>query len=109
MKYPEYLSSARRHKQACRVLKEKLDTYAEERENDENYKHLVISLYYLSGYIIECSLKFKIFEVCGYSTEVEIDEDECKNFGINYRKKIRVHCFHKLQNFLDSKVPDISH
>lgn len=107
MKYPEYLSSAKRHNFACRVLQEKIETF--ENVNDDNYNHLITSLYYLSGYIIECSLKYKIFEVFSFDSDVEINDEACNVLGINYRKKIQVHSFEKLQNLLDSKISDISH
>jgi hypothetical protein len=109
LKYPEYLSSAKRHNYACRVLQDKIETYANDSPNDENFNHLITSLYYLSGYIIECSLKFKIFEVISFDSNIEIDDVACKALGFNYRKKIQIHSFQRLQNFLDSKISDISH
>jgi carboxypeptidase C (cathepsin A) len=108
LKYPEYLSSAKRHNFACRVLQEKIETFENANSNDENFNHLITSLYYLSGYIIECSLKFKIFEVFSFNSDLEIDEEAYRILGIN-KRKIQVHSFHKLQNFLDSKISDISH
>lgn len=109
MKYPEFLSSAKRHNQACKVLQDKLDSFGDnDRDNDE-FRFLVLSLYYLSGYIIECSLKFKIFEVIGYDENTEVDEVECQKAGINYKKKIKTHNFSRLQNFLESKISDISY
>ncbi|MFT4928215.1 MAG: LPS O-antigen subunit length determinant protein (WzzB/FepE family) [Phenylobacterium sp.] len=109
MKYPEYLSSAKRHNQACRVLKEKLESYESDNSQDEKFNNLIISLYYLSGYIIECSLKFKIFEVFSYNSNIEIDKDECKALGLNYNSQVKTHNFQTLQNLLDSKISDVSH
>ncbi|MFA0415646.1 hypothetical protein AB4520_17930 [Vibrio renipiscarius] len=108
MKYPEYLHSAKRHNYACRLLKERLETIDDSEHNTDKYNHLVNSLYYLSGYIIECSLKFKIFECCGYDIEKDIDPLECDKYNINHRKKIRTHSFVTLQNFLSSKISDVS-
>jgi len=109
LKYLEYLSAAKRHKQACRVLKEKIGTYENDSSNDENFNYLVLSLYYLSGYIIECSLKFKILELSGFDSELEVNHNECSKFGINYRREIKIHDFAKLQDVLDSKSTDITH
>lgn len=105
MKYPEYLSAARRHNYACRVLQEKIETY-EENTGNEKFKFLVISLYYLSGYIMECSLKFKILEVSDFGSDIEVTKNACKEIGIN---NFLQHDFNKLQNHLDSKIPDMSH
>ncbi|NNA66146.1 hypothetical protein [Pseudomonas gessardii] len=109
MKYTEYLISAKRHNHACRVLKAKLDTFDEVDLRSEEFKFLVLSMYYLSGYIIECALKFKIFELKQYDPTLEIDEENCANAGINYKKRIKTHNFNSLQNYLDSLVGGLSH
>lgn len=110
MKYPEYLNSAKRHNQACIVLKDKIETFAENSFDDIECKHLVLSLYYLSGYIVECSLKFKIFEVIGYEINIDIDENIIKErFDIDFRKKIQTHNFGRLQNLLNSKISDVDY
>lgn len=109
MKYPEYLHSAKRHNYACRLLKNKLDSFDDSEQDTDNFKHTVNSLYYLSGYIIECSLKFKIFECCGYDREKDIIPEECKKYDINHRKKIKTHSFKTLQNVLSSKISDVSY
>lgn len=108
MKYSEYLSSAKRHNCACKVLKEKIEQI--EDINSDEYNFLVLNLYYLSGYIIECSLKFKIFEVSLFSSNSDIeDEEECLKVNIDYKKRIVTHNFSKLQNFLESRVSDIAY
>lgn len=109
MKYTEYLVSAKRHSHACRVLKAKLDTFDEGDSTSEEYKFLVLSMYYLSGYIIECALKFKIFQVRNHCPNVEIDEASCSGVGIDYRKRIKTHNFDSLQNYLDSLISGLSH
>ncbi len=108
LKYPDFLSSAKRHDQACKVLQDKLDTYSTD-EYDERFKNLLASLFYLSGYIVECSLKFKIFEAFDYDAELEVGEAACADFGINYKRKIKTHDFQKLQNYLSSKLSDVSY
>lgn len=109
VKYTEFLTSAKRHNHACRVLKAKLDSFNEDDLRSEEFKFLVLSLYYLSGYIIECALKFKIFELKQYNPNIEVDEQNCKNAGIEYRKRIRTHKFSSLQNYLDSLIGGFSH
>lgn len=109
MKYTEFLSSAKRHNHACRVLKEKLDSLGEDSAESVEYKFLVLSLYYLSGYIIECSIKYKIFELESYDLNSDVNESECEKAGIDYKNKIKTHNFNKLQNYLDSLISDISH
>ncbi|MCW2475843.1 MULTISPECIES: hypothetical protein [unclassified Symbiopectobacterium] len=109
MRYTEYLFSAYKHNQACRVLKEKIDQYDESKFNTEEVKFLILNLYYLSGYIIECSMKFKIFELCNYDRLTEINESGCNVRGINYRRDIKNHNFDILQNTLSSFIGDFPH
>ncbi|HEP9390005.1 hypothetical protein QSV36_11380 [Pseudomonas sp. BCRC 81390] len=109
MKYKEYLTSAKRHNHACRVLQAKLETFDEGDFNTEEFKFLVLSMYYLSGYIIECALKFKIFELKQYDPVLEVNEENCAAVGINYKKRIKTHSFSSLQNLLDSLVSGLHH
>ena len=109
LKYNDYLNSAKRYNYTCRLLRDKAIAFDSTDRSTENFKYLIDSLYYLSGYVIECSLKFKIFECSGYDSELEIEEEECKKNGINYKKHIKTHSFSKLQDFLSSKTSGISH
>lgn len=109
MKYTSYLSSAKRHSHACQALIEKINILIGQDDRIEERNFLVLSLYYLSGYIVECSLKFKIFEVSNYDENIEISDHKCRILGINYKKDIRIHDFSKLQDFIDSLNIDISY
>ncbi|WP_323898888.1 hypothetical protein [Aeromonas hydrophila] len=109
MTYLEYLSSARKHNHTCRVLKEKIDSLPVEEASGDEYKYLVMSLYYLSGYIIECAIKFKIFQLNGYDVHAEVDAASCSKAGIDYQKNIKTHSFQRLQNYLSSLVSDLSY
>lgn len=109
MKYTEYLFSARKHNHACRVIKEKIEGLKEPELNSDEAKFLTLSLFYLSGYIIECSMKFKIFELCNYDKLIEVDENGCNQLGINYRKQIKRHNFDILQNTLSAYHGDFPH
>jgi hypothetical protein len=113
LKYPEYLSSARRHNEACRVLKERIELYINDDNSNElsNEKcnRLVLILYYLSGYIIECSLKYKMLELWGFDSTVDINKLECTKLELNYFRDVKIHDFTRLQEVLSSKQPDLSH
>lgn len=108
MKYPEYLSSAKRHNHACRILQEKIETYGDESSHGEKFKFLVTTLYYLSGYMIECSLKFKILEAFDFNFDAEVNKCECERKGIVF-SNFKIHDFRRLQNLLNSAINDISH
>jgi hypothetical protein len=105
LKYPEFLTSARRHSEACRVLKEKIELYLINEHNNE----LVLSLYYLSGYIIECSLKYKMLELWGFESTVDVNKTECEKLELTYHKDVKIHNFTRLQEILSSKQSDLSY
>ncbi|MEY0858469.1 hypothetical protein JFB93_13805 [Providencia rettgeri] len=111
MKYKEYLLSARRHSHVCKILQEKIlaTTVDGGQINNDEINYLALNLYYLSGYIIECSLKFKIFESVHFEDNLDINVDTCRSKGLNYRKKIKIHNFSKLLELLNTNVPDISY
>jgi hypothetical protein len=110
LKYPEYLSAAKRHNQACRVLQVKIESCINNDEiQDDNFRHLIVSLYYLSGYIIECSLKYKIFELLTFDVDVNVDKVGCRDSGLIIYKKIAIHDFARLQEQLTSQVSDLSY
>jgi hypothetical protein len=57
MTYPEFLKAAIKHNSTCDHLRQAIETL----ESDTQIKALTLNLYYLSGYIIECAIKFGIY------------------------------------------------
>lgn len=110
MKYPEYLLAAKRHSEACKVLQEKIEFCI---SNDQTlgfqFQHLVLSLYYLSGYIVECSLKYKILDLLGFDINVNVDKSGCNGSNIIRYNEIATHDFDNLQNRLNSLVSDLTY
>lgn len=110
MKYPEYLLAAKRHSDACRVLQEKIESCLnDEQEQGLQFKHLVLSLYYLSGYIVECSLKYKILDLLGFDINVNVDKSGCNGSKIIKYGDIATHNFDNLQDRLSSLISDLSY
>lgn len=104
MKYKDYLNAAKRHDQACSALKEKIEEYKPHFSHQKKFQQLVRSLYYLSGYVLECSLKFKILEASNFCPKATVDKNEVKNVGIDYYKDFRIHDLNKLHDLLISKL-----
>ncbi len=84
------------------------DDNSNELEN-EKINRLVLILYYLSGYIIECSLKYKMLELWGFDSTVDLNKQECIKLELNYHKDVKIHDFTRLQEILTSKQPDLSY
>jgi len=63
MIYKDYKNAAHKHRYTCSVLCEKLAII---NENKAKYKYLSLNLYYLSGYILECIVKYGIYDLIGY-------------------------------------------
>lgn len=110
MKYPEYLLAAKRHNEACRVLQEKIEyCLSNGLEQGFQFQYLVMSLYYLSGYIVECSLKYKILDLLGFDITVNVDKSGCNGSNIIKYNEIATHSFDNLQNRLSSLISDLSY
>jgi len=92
MVYKDYLKAARKHKITCEVIAEKLD---EERNhkapNRAKVKSLTLNLYYLSGYVIECMVKYAIYDLVGYGSKDDVRG--LNKRGLTYDLHIRHHRF----------------
>ncbi len=67
MKYTEYKKAAKRHLDTCHHLLNNIDSISPEfrtpRKSREDHQYnLMLGIYYLSGYVVECVLKFTFFQ-----------------------------------------------
>lgn len=101
MVYKDFLNAARKHEYTCRVLIEKLDKIDEHREKS-NFKFLLLNLYYLSGYIIECMVKYGIYDLNGFSRSADVKTLDQKN--LKFKDHIRHHKFERYTEHLNQRI-----
>jgi len=106
MMYKEYLNAARKHVATCVVLREALNALnPSDSKNTEKVKQLTVSLYYLSGYIIECAVKYGIYVCLQHGKEVDIKLLNTK--GISFNKNIKHHKFMRYVDLLTARTSGI--
>jgi hypothetical protein len=103
MIYKDYLNSARKHQHTCDVLIEKLDQLDSDNRMPDMFKYnsYLLNLYYLSGYIIECIVKYGIYDLLGHKKEVDIKE--LNKEGLTY-KDIKHHEFESYTDHLNKRI-----
>ncbi|MGL6402385.1 hypothetical protein ACSZM0_17940 [Aeromonas hydrophila] len=105
MYYEGFLVSARRHKYTCEIIKKQMEGLP---EDSEQYMRLVSNFYYISGYILECSLKYLILESYGHPDKTNVDLQSCNALGFGKNNKFFIHDLADLQNKLAAKTSDIT-
>ncbi|MDT7173905.1 hypothetical protein RQL86_08240 [Citrobacter freundii] len=104
MKYREYLSAARKHVQTSEVLYDSLSIQLQQQPlNNGATKRLTLNLYYISGYVIECVLKYGIYALIGYDKDMDITKINSK--GITYNNKIKHHKFSMYDEIFNREYP----
>lgn len=101
MLYKDYKNSARKHEYTCDVLFKELNEL-NEKIYAAKYRSLVLNLYYLSGYIIECIVKYGIYDLIGYRKDrrvTELDEN-----GLTYHDHIQHHRFDRYTEHLNRRI-----
>ncbi|MEN8217395.1 MAG: hypothetical protein ABFS56_13715, partial [Pseudomonadota bacterium] len=101
MFYKDYLNAARKHQYTCCVLLEKLNSI-DENKDKAKYKYLLLNLYYLSGYIIECIVKYGIYDLISYSKDEEVSSLNEK--GLTYQHHIKHHRFERYTEHLNKRM-----
>lgn len=100
--YKEYLRAARKHLSTCIVIREALTTLDPSAvENHSKIKQLTLNLYYLSGYVIECAVKYAIYVEIKYDKNQHINQLDTTD--ISYRKHIQRHRFDRYVDHLNSR------
>jgi len=100
MYYKDFLNAARKHRYTCEVLIEKFNSLDKNKEKS-NCKYLLSNIYYLSGYIIECIVKYGIYSLIGYPNNKDIKE--LNQDGLTYKKVIESHKFKNYTEYFKSK------
>jgi hypothetical protein len=86
MKYPDFKDAAARHILSCNYILNMLDALKEHEK-----RLLLWNTYYLSGYIVECSLKFAFFKGIRYDRSKDIED-------LNYVFGEREYNFERIKN-----------
>lgn len=105
MNYEGFLISARRHKYTCEIINQQMENFP---ENSQQRIRLLSNFYYLSGYILECSLKYLILEFYGHPSSIEVNNASCEALGFNKKNKFMIHDLSELQNKLEVKFTDFT-
>ncbi|EJG1182440.1 TPA: hypothetical protein NKP43_004463 [Vibrio parahaemolyticus] len=104
MQYHEYLNSARKHQYTCEeVLKLIKGIELTSGEGKSRHKRLLLNLYYLSGYVVECSVKYAIYHLIAYDRKKcvrQLDQD-----GISFQNNIKHHRFEMYADHLKVRQP----
>lgn len=100
MKYIEYKKSAARHYLVCDNLFIRFrDLISQGNESDA--KKILLGIYYLSGYIYECGIKYKILELCCHDENIDVSKHSCSGYSFNYHNDFKIHDLCKLIELLD--------
>lgn len=106
MLYNEYLNSARKHQYTCQEILNciKVNKNISGPEKSK-HKQLVLNLYYITGYIIECSVKYAIYHLIGYDRKTcvkQLDQD-----GISFSNNMKFHKFERYVEHLKIRQPGL--
>ena len=83
MFYCEFKEASKKHLLSCQFLIENIDSCG------KYEKHLLSTVYYLTGYIFETILKYSIYSAISYDKKVDIKK--LNSNGLTYIQNIQVH------------------
>ncbi|MBE8906843.1 hypothetical protein [Enterobacter asburiae] len=100
MKYIEYKKSAARHYLVCDNLLIRFRDLMNQ-GNEVDAKKILLGIYYISGYIYECGIKYKILELCCHDENIDVSKQSCSQYSFNYHNDFKIHSLSKLIDLLD--------
>jgi hypothetical protein len=107
MLYKEYLNAARKHEYTCDAINEKISL---NNSSTMQQKSLLLNLYYLSGFVIECITKYAIYDLVKHKRDLDVKV--LNNSGLTYDLHIKHHRFDRytdhLNRLLSIPIPLIS-
>ena len=89
MNHLEYKKAAKRHLSTCDFILRKLD----EIKPTQSHVDFLLNVYYLSGYIIECTLKYAIFKRYNH---IYKDVETFDKKGVRYEENLKIHSIPRL-------------
>ncbi len=100
MKYTEFKKAAKRHLDTCHHLVHNLNSLPVNFPKITHARHeyqnnLILNVYYLSGYVIECILKYTFFQSIHYDRRKDVEnlnQDNCDKVF----KDLKTHSFAEL-------------
>jgi hypothetical protein len=94
--YPEFKRASKKHLIACECLIVSLENGCEQKE-----KHILTTIYYLTGYIFETILKFSLYASVSFDKNENIRNLD--SHGLTFDKDIQIHSLVKLKRVIEAK------
>jgi len=94
--YPEFKRASKKHLIACECLIELLKKGCE-----QNEKHILTTIYYLTGYILETILKFSLYASVSFDKKEDIKKLD--SHGLTFEYDIKIHNLIKLKRAVETK------
>ena len=95
-KYPEFKRASKKHLVACECLIESLENECKQKE-----KHILTTIYYLTGYIFETILKFSLYASVSFDKNEDISK--LNSHGLTFDNDIKIHNLTKLKRVIEAK------
>jgi hypothetical protein len=95
MLYPEYRRASKKHLLSCQCIIDNLDYCS------TNEKHLLNTVYYLTGYTLETIFKYTIYAAIGYNKTKDIKTLDSN--GLKYHDDIKIHSLCKLKRIIEGR------
>jgi len=94
--YPEFKRASKKHLIACECLILSLENNCQQKE-----KHILTTIYYLTGYVFETILKFSLYASIGFDKNKDISK--LNSHGLTFDNDIKIHNLIKLKRAIEAK------
>ena len=106
MVYKSFLNAARKHVATCEALLQHAKNLNPQRPNNQQeQQHILLNLYYLTGYIFECSIKYGIYKLISYDPQAPITK--LNQADLTYNKHIKHHKLVDQAQYLNARLGGI--
>jgi len=94
--YPEFKRASKKHLIACECLIASLENECKQKE-----KHILTTIYYLTGYVLETILKFSLYASISFDKKEDIKKLD--SHGLTFEYDIKIHNLTKLKRAVETK------